>query len=169
MLRSQRHVTSNWRFSSRRWGDGERASPGPQDLFSGLFQTIRSGNISRLGEKVKNQKLDKVKVVTITISRATFSENEGQTMPGGNHGRSGVQGKRDYFKGRPPSKDLPLPCFCNHQYHRIIRPFFGGCRRTRLKKKHSRRERLVTIGSSYRSLDSGTSSADQVFNLKVSR
>ena len=112
MLRSQRHVTSNWRFSSRRWGDGERASPGPQDLFSGLFQTIRSGNISRSGQKVK--KLDKVKVVTITISRATFSENEGQTMPGGNHGRSGVQGKRDYFKGRPPSKDLPLPCFCNH-------------------------------------------------------
>ena len=37
MLPSQRHVTSNWRFSSRRWGDGERAGPGPQDLFSGLF------------------------------------------------------------------------------------------------------------------------------------
>ena len=36
-------------------------------------------------------------------------------MPGGNHGRSGVQGKRDYFKGRPPQKDLPHPpCFCNH-------------------------------------------------------
>ena len=43
---------------------------------------------------------NKGKVVTITISRATFSENEGQTLPGGNHGRSGVQGKRDYFKGR---------------------------------------------------------------------
>ena len=99
MLRSQRHVTSNWRFSSRGWGDRERAGPGPQDLFSGLFQPTRSGNISRSGQKVK--KLDKVKVVTITISRATFSENEGQTMPGGNHGRSGVQGKRDYFKGRP--------------------------------------------------------------------
>ena len=47
--------------------------------------------------------------------------------------------------------------------------YLGGRRRTRLKKKHPRRERLVTIGSSYRSLDSGTSSADQVFNLKVSR
>ena len=36
-----------------------------------------------------------------------------------------------------------------------------------MKKKHSRRERLVTIGSSCRSLDSGMSSADQVVNLKV--
>ena len=171
MLRSQRHVTSNWRFSSRRWGDGERAGPGPQNLFSGLFQPIRSGNISRSGQKVKNQKLDKVKVVTITISRATFSENEGQTMPGGNHGRSGLQGKRDYFKGRPSQKDLSPP----HAFATINvigsldLDYLGGRRRTRLKKKHSRRERLVTIGSSYRSLDSGTSSADQVFNLKVSR
>ena len=47
--------------------------------------------------------------------------------------------------------------------------YLGGRRKTRLKKKHPRGGRLVTIGSSYRSLDSGTSSADQVFNLKVSR
>ena len=30
-------------------------------------------------------------------------------MPGGNHGRSGLQGKRDYFKGRPSQKDLSPP------------------------------------------------------------
>ena len=76
----------------------------------------------------------------------------------------GTISKVDYFRKIPQP-----PCFCNHLYHWIIRPwrFFVGRRRTRLKKKHSRRDRLVTIGSSCRSLDFGMSSADQVFNLKV--
>ena len=30
-------------------------------------------------------------------------------MPGGNHGRPGVQGKRDYFKGRPPYLERSSP------------------------------------------------------------